>query len=181
MRFKDIPQFTPFPNYHVHQSWRDINHWLGRYIEEYQLDIDPDFQRGHVWSEEQQIAYVEFGLRGGASGQHILTNHPNWMGSKCTEGPFQLVDGKQRLTAVRAFINNEITAFGSYYNTFEDRMSFLDPSFILHVNTLKTRAEVLQWYLEINSGGVVHTEEELARVRKLLIVEIKKNGRIGNV
>jgi hypothetical protein len=36
------------------------------------------------------------------------------------------------------------------------------------VNDLKTREEVLQWYLDLNSGGVVHTEEELNRVREML-------------
>lgn len=39
------------------------------------------------------------------------------------------------------------------------------------VNELRTRAEVLRWYLQLNSGGVVHTEEELARVRALLEAE----------
>lgn len=33
---------------------------------------------------------------------------------------------------------------------------------------LSTRAEVLKLYLLLNSGGVVHSTEEIARVRKLL-------------
>jgi hypothetical protein len=36
------------------------------------------------------------------------------------------------------------------------------------VNDLKTEAEVLRWYLEINAGGTPHTEEELDKVRKML-------------
>jgi hypothetical protein len=42
------------------------------------------------------------------------------------------------------------------------------------VNDLKTKAEVLQWYLDINSGGVVHTETELEKVKRLLTKEKRK-------
>lgn len=44
------------------------------------------------------------------------------------------------------------------------------------MNDLDTQAEVLQWYLDINSGGVVHTEAELDKVRWLLEVEKGKQG-----
>lgn len=30
------------------------------------------------------------------------------------------------------------------------------------------RAQVLRWYLALNDGGVVHTEDELFKVRRLL-------------
>jgi hypothetical protein len=39
---------------------------------------------------------------------------------------------------------------------------------IWHVNDLKTREEVLIWYLEMNSGGTPHTKEELDRVKRML-------------
>ena len=40
------------------------------------LQLNPEFQRGHVWTEEQQIAWVEYYLRGGKSGNTIyLNNH----------------------------------------------------------------------------------------------------------
>jgi hypothetical protein len=46
-----------------------------------------------------------------------------------------------------------------------------DPSFRIMVNTLPTRVDVLRWYLDINSGGVAHTPEEIARLRALLEAE----------
>ncbi len=45
--------------------------------------------------------------------------------------------------------------------------------FVFCVNDLQTRAEVLQWYLDLNEGGVVHTSEELNRVRAMLAKEQK--------
>jgi hypothetical protein len=38
----------------------------------------------------------------------------------------------------------------------------------------KTRAEVLQWYLDLNTGGVVHTDEEIAKVERMLEAEKTK-------
>jgi hypothetical protein len=37
-----------------------------------------------------------------------------------------------------------------------------------NINDLKTKAEVLQWYLDFNTGGTVHSDEEITRVRKML-------------
>jgi len=180
MRFRDIPQFTQQSPYGVHLAWRSLEDNLKRYCEESPgLDLDPDFQRGHVWTREQQIAYVEFGFRGGQSGKHILTNCPGWMGS--WKGPHVLVDGKQRITAVLAFLHDEIPAFGVKYSEFEDKLSPFDPHFIFCVNTLETRAEVLRWYCELNDGGVVHSPEEIARVRGMLQDELKKESLCNEV
>lgn len=44
--------------------------------------------------------------------------------------------------------------------------------FKINVNNLLTRREVLQWYVEFNSGGTPHTTEELDRVRALLRKEL---------
>jgi len=41
------------------------------------------------------------------------------------------------------------------------------------MNDLKTRAEVLQWYIEFNAGGTPHTEAEINRVRELLKKETR--------
>jgi len=137
------------------------------------LELDPDFQRGHVWTEAKQIAYVEFCLRDGTGSRTLLFNQPNWMGSY--KGVMVLIDGKQRLEAVRKFMRNELPVFGgTYLNDFSDKDVLLrsdGASFKFAVATLKTRREVLELYLQINSGGVVHTEEELAKVEALLAAE----------
>ena len=176
MKSTDIPKFICNPNYAVHTSWSYIEETLKSY-NDYKncddmggLDLDPDFQRAHVWTEDKQIAYVEFCLRGGAGSRDILFNHPGWHDRY--DGEMVLVDGKQRLEAVRKFMRNELPVFnGNYLDDFEDKKIMLrdiDNHFIFKVNDLKTRKEVLQWYLDINTGGVVHTDEEIEKVKKLL-------------
>jgi hypothetical protein len=168
MKFSDIEQLTPNSGYQVNQSWGSIKGTIKYYQSKKicPLDLNPEFQRGHVWTEEQQIAYVEFKLRGGLGSDRILFNCPGWMSD--FRGPFVLVDGKQRLNAVLRFFDNEIKVFGHYYKEFEDELHPLQPDFIFCINNLPTMESVLKWYIELNSGGTPHTEEELERVRGML-------------
>lgn len=164
MKFKDIEQL-PDCNYRVNVPLNYIQENIERYTEEHNLDMDPIFQRGYVWNESQQIAYIEWILRGGKSGLDIYFNHPNWMGS--FKGQMQLIDGKQRLKAILDFLSNKIKAYDYYYEEYEDRISSMI-SVLFNVYTMKTQREVIKWYIAMNSGGSIHTPEEIARVKALL-------------
>jgi len=169
MKLRDIPQFTR-AKYEIDVPWSYLQHTLDRYGEDGLLNLDPDFQRAHVWTVDQQIKFVEFSLRGGASARNIYFNCCDWMNG--FKGIVELVDGKQRIAAVLAFINNEIPVFGLLLKDYEEGKLYpFEPSFRFHINDLKTRKEVLQWYLDFNDGGVVHTNDELDKVRKLLAQE----------
>ena len=119
-----------------------------------------------MWTNGQAVAFVEFVLRDGSGSRDIRFNCPGWS-SKGKCGPMAIVDGKQRLTACMRFLSNEIPAFGLYYRQFKGRIGMLTGLTFL-VNDLPTRAEVLQWYLDINTGGTVHTNSEIRKVRALL-------------
>lgn len=168
MRFADIPKLTDPANYKVNVNWEYLESCLERYKEEGPggLDMDPEFQRGHVWTRAQQIAYVEFKLSGGTGSNEILFNCVGWM--RGFEGPFVLVDRKQRLTAALAFLHDEIPAFGYLYSEYEDRMRISRIDFIFCIHNLPDMKSVLKWYLELNSGGTPHTKEELDKVRRML-------------
>jgi hypothetical protein len=163
--FKDIKQI-PHSAYTVSVSWDESPFYINRYVEKYNLDVDPDFQRGYVWTDFQKIKYIEWGLMGGKSGMDIYFNHPNWMGS--FNGQMLLIDGKQRLSAVFDFLDNKFPIFDNcFYNHYLDRMSY-NVSFNFNVCKMSTRKQILEWYLAMNSGGSIHTEKELEKVQDLL-------------
>lgn len=163
-KFSEIKQI-PKAYYAVDVDLAYVEHTLERYIKE-GLNMDPDFQRGHVWTREQKIAFMEFFLQGGASDVHIYFNCPGFRSGYRPEGWFTLVDGKQRLEAIRAFLHNEIPVFGSYYKEYEGR-PLSDWSVKFHVAELKSKKDVLDWYIAINAGGTPHTKEEIDRVREM--------------
>ena len=171
MKFKDIPQLTREGSWQANMPMRYIYDRIKEWEEDeyYQLQLNPNFQRGHVWTEEQQIAYVEFLLRGGKSAKVIYFNKPSWQNSSIINDydDFVCVDGLQRLTAVMRFLNNEIKVLGTYYKDFEDKLP-MGIDLIFNVNNLKTEKEVLQWYVDMNAGSTPHTNEEIERVKRMI-------------
>lgn len=168
IRFQDIPQF-PHSCYRCDVSWSYLEFHIEREIKTEAgavLDLNPDFQRAHVWTPEQQTAYVEYILSGGTSGKELYFNCPGW--GRDWRGPYVIVDGKQRIEAARAFMRGDIPAFGRKRPEYSDSPDMLTARFSWNVAAVETRAEVLRWYLNFNSGGTQHTAEELARVRALL-------------
>lgn len=176
-RFRDIPSFTDCGHYAVDYPLHYLVKYIKEEVETQGLQLCPEFQRGHVWTNEQQTAYMEFLLRGGKTGRDIYFNYPSWHHSvpAGAYNDYVCVDGLQRITAITRFIQNDIKVFGSYFEEFEDSPRIITDTIRIHVNDLKTYQEVLQWYIEMNAGGTPHTSEEIARVQKLLDIEKKKN------
>ena len=173
MKFTDIPQFTSSGNYNVNVGLKYIERALKSYEEDYGLELNPDFQRGNVWTREQQISWLEFYFKGGKTSRIIYFNSPAFAGyiSKCELKETVLcIDGLQRLTAILGFLHNEIPVFGTYYNEFEDIIP-RDFDLVFNVNNLQTRKEVLQWYVDMNSGGTVHSDDEIERVKQMIELE----------
>ena len=162
-------KFTRRANYSVHVGWDYIERWVTDHEKSTPVILDPDYQRGHVWTRKQQIKYIEYIMRGGISAKELFFNCSSWMRNFNT--PLEIVDGKQRLTAVLKYMNNEFPAFSHYVRDFR-RVG--DPcNFIVTINDLKTRKEVLQWYLDLNTSGTPHTNKELSKVRDLIENEAK--------
>jgi uncharacterized protein with ParB-like and HNH nuclease domain len=177
--FADIPQCTSIGRYEVTVLWEDLEYTLQRFERNFSVNLNPDFQRKHVWSKLQQRQYVEFVLQGGQSGKIILFNHPNWM--KSFEGHMVLVDGKQRLHAVQQFLHNDLEAFGYTYKEYTDRLQMTQHYFLFNINNLQYRTEVLQYYIDFNTGGTTHTHDEIAKVHHLLQMETTKISHLLQV
>ena len=170
-KFRDIPQVTKDGTYRINVSLDWLENQIDRYVLEYNLDMDTDFQRAHVWTDVQSSDFVQHLLRGGIGSDVIRFNCPGWRSHDIT-GNMVVVDGKQRLTACLRFMRNEIPAFGYLYKEYEGRLRIIGPGLVFLINDIRNRADVLRWYLEINEGGVVHTQAELNLVRELLAEEL---------
>jgi hypothetical protein len=172
IKSSEIARYTRMPEYAVDVAWTRLEAFLAE-LAKTDLDLDPDFQRPHVWTATQQTAYVEHVLRGGWASRTLLLNCPRWlMGGR----GIVLVDGKQRLEAARSFMRDELPVFGGNRRSDFDVVDPIEASFRIAVNELPTRADVLRWYLEINAGGTPHTIDELDRVRALLAEEEVAHG-----
>ncbi|MDV3428798.1 MAG: DUF262 domain-containing protein [Bacillota bacterium] len=174
MKFKDVPKFTSEGQYNADMRLPYFIRWIDENIKELGLQLNPDFQRGNVWTEQQQIAYIEYLIKGGKSAITVYFNQPGWQ--RDYKGEFVCVDGLQRITAMQKFLNNKIKIFGHYLNEYEDSKILLRKLIIkVNINNLQTKKEVLQWYLDMNTGGTVHSEKEIDKVKNM-INELEKEN-----
>jgi hypothetical protein len=88
----------------MHPSDPDIETIVAR-IERDELDLQPDFQRGEVWSEVKRQRLIDSILRG----WHIPPIHVLGIEGSPRE---EVLDGQQRLAAIRDFMRGAITVNG---------------------------------------------------------------------
>lgn len=86
--FRSIRNDTPFPaqKYQINVGFTFLEQQLQSMSEGHSLELDPDFQRAHVWSEAQQSSYVEYLMQGGPSARVIYWACEGW-NSSSEEGP----------------------------------------------------------------------------------------------
>lgn len=134
-----------------------------------QLDMSPAYQRSHVWTQEQQEAFAGHVLTGGKVPALIVREIGD-------QDAYELVDGKQRLTALLLWKKGEIGAqIGNRRIFIDDTDRKFRPMLTIRFDFVRceTTADVLRLYLRLNSG-VAHSSEELARVRRMLAEEMAK-------
>lgn len=184
-QFKEIvnPLSRPIRTWHCGFSY--LENWLKAETEiiEFGVELVPDFQRGHVWNIAQQTKYIENVLRRiiDESGLTIRFNCPSWQTDRTRESnlidQMVCIDGLQRLTSIRKFIAGELKVFGITFDQLPMRQILRDLQIIVKMYDFQFKAELLQFYLDINEGGIAHSDDELERVRNLL-KEAKANSEV---
>lgn len=177
---EEIIKSIPQPKRTFSVSILSLEEWINvenNACGENSLELNPEFQRGHVWTTQQQVKFLENLMRGliDNSGLTIRFNNPSWISPQEKDSDLKIktvcIDGLQRITAVRKFINNEIAPFGLLFTQFP--RSFLRPLCLtMCIYELQYMKDVLQLYLDINSGGTPHSKKSLEKV-KLMLKEVK--------
>ena len=143
-----------------------IDTWIS-FFERKKLDLNAEYQREYVWKEKQQQEFLNA----------IVKGMPlSAISAAKDEGVFQyeIVDGKQRLTTLQLFVTDQITieledekVFFSQLSPAEQNsfLNFSLPMILLQKADRQTR---IQYFININFGGVPQSEDHHQKVRNLL-------------
>lgn len=138
----------------------------------------PDYQRGHVWTDAQAGRFMGFLLEWGTPPVIFVQRWAESVGL-----PDEVIDGKQRLTAIARWVNHEIPAI--FADPSQPPMFLRDftpaerqmltgpggPTLTIQYVGYTTRAEVMAFYLRLNTGGTPHSADEIERVRGMIAAE----------
>lgn len=138
----------------------------------------PHYQRGRVWTQDQQARWVGYVLSG-APLPAIFIREVNAVGGFRDE----ILDGQQRLTALLDWTAGKVDAVTwdgqiAACKTDQDRRMVercACACVTMPVTTSDT--EAMRLYLRLNTAGTPHTAEELDRVRALLLAGGKRTAK----
>lgn len=126
----------------------------------------PPWQRDEVWTVEQKIRFVE-GLFLGLGSRYYVTNGIEWL-ENGDSAPMSgwLLDGQQRISALRDFILGDLVIFGDVtYKSFSkaQKLRFGNQSFPCFELSYCDNEDILkELYDRLNFGGTPHRPDQRA-------------------
>lgn len=131
------------------------------------VDMEPEYQRGVVWELSDKQKLIESIFEGIEIGKFVFIH----LGYGREGGPmYEILDGKQRLTAIVEFVTDRFQYKGKYFSelSHEDQSYFESFSITMgETREIMTLEQKAQYFLRLNVSGVQQDEEHLDRVRKL--------------
>ena len=142
-------------------------------IKQFNINLNPDYQRDHVWTLYQKEAFVGHILEGGETLPVVINK-----GDEYKNFISEVIDGKQRIQACLDWENGDI--YGKTNKGVLIHMTDLDEVGTRMVDNMiglkyamvkLCRIEILELYLKLNSGGTLHKQFEIDKVKELLLEE----------
>ncbi|WP_327359748.1 DUF262 domain-containing protein [Streptomyces sp. NBC_01304] len=156
------------------------------------LDLDPSYQRGHVWTQDDRVELIRSWLTGTPTGVVIFNDRstPEWKEATgydptaIGEAMYACIDGKQRVTTAYLWYDGELAVPASWFPA-EDVIvteDTADGPYVRHPGLSRSRqlkfsnqahlsiamakvatlADEAEIYLRVNGAGAPQSEADMA-------------------
>lgn len=115
----------------------------------------PDFQRPLVWTLEQKTRLIESLWVGIPIGTYTVNESDNDIFDRL------LIDGQQRINAIKGYVNNEFKVYDLFYSEVTDR-KFTNCQFPCYITQSDDIEYLKNYYNLMNFGGTAHKESDRA-------------------
>lgn len=170
--FLNFKNKTLFDDLTVTTITSSLENFLDMYAEG-EYDFDPEYQRGLVWTKEQKQAFIKALMIGKAEIQPIFIRNP-----KKREGGLEVLDGKQRLTAILEYVRGEFEVEGFYYkdlNSSDIRIFNYTPMVYTEIKyydnkvglTTMPTEQKIELFLQVNGYGQHVSDEHLEKIKNM--------------
>lgn len=144
---------------------QDISSLVGTFCSS-GIDMTPSYQRDYVWGEKDRINLLDSIFNNISIGTFVLARRS--YGTK--NELYEVIDGKQRISAIVDFYLNKFEYAGLSYNN----LSYVDQQWfkrfsisVAHIEE-PTDEEKMKVFLMLNTTGKVMDKYHLDKVRKML-------------
>ena len=160
---------------HLNYSQRDMISLLHLSFSSYGVDLDPEYQRGNVWTPEQKVALIDSIFHNVDIGKFAIIKRP-WGPNKnvpITQKLYEMLDGKQRLTALVEFFTGQFSYKGKYYFELHprDQSHFTRYSVSWAETADLTKEQKYRYFLKLNTTGTPVDPKHMEKVADMLAKE----------
>ena len=163
---EDAPESFSRRNLHqLNYSQRQLGGLLNM-VTSFGVDMEPDYQRGLVWTAEDKAKLIESIFQQVDIGKFVFRKLPYAPNAPT----YEIVDGKQRLSTLVEFVYDQFPYTGRYWS----QLSQADRGFIedyqasiAQLDETYTRQQILDLFVRLNTGGRPMDPTHLERVAEM--------------
>ena len=148
------------------------------------VDFDVDYQREHVWTRKDKIALIDSIFNNVDIGKFVFVQRNMRVAGKL----YEIIDGKQRLTAITEFVEDRWKYKGFYFSelSFRDQHKFLDHNISYGYLENPSKEAIFETFIKVNTCGkpmaskhinhVKHLLKELNEIKQQVSDKLKEDG-----
>ena len=177
----DIEKFEKDDDVRISYQQRDASSLLSMMVNKYGIDLEPEYQRGNVWSDLQKYNLVDSVFNNIDIGKFTIIKRPWGNNSNVPLTPklYEMLDGKQRLTALFEFYIGRFRYKGKYYYELHprDQGHFKHYSISWGETSPLTKEQKYRYFLKLNTTGTPVDKKHIEKVKKLWEQELLKKNK----
>nr|WP_186322844.1 DUF262 domain-containing protein [Paenibacillus xylanexedens] len=135
------------------------------------VDFDPEYQRDYVWNESDKVKLIDAIFNNVDIGKFALIHlsDEEWANNGYKYS-YEILDGKQRYRAILDYFESRFKYKGMYFKDLspKDQLHFKRYTISIAETRNLNREQKLRYFLMLNTGGRIMSEEHLDVVRDLL-------------
>lgn len=160
-------QFTKEDKYYIRQLNSPLSSLLHMvYASHAGVDFDVEYQREHVWDLEDKVALIDSIYNNVDIGKIVFVQ----LNEKTQGKYYQVLDGKQRLTALCEFFEDRFPYKGVYFSqlSFRDKHTFTDHNMTYGYLENPDQRGIYETFVKLNTCGKPMDKKHIEKVRALL-------------
>ena len=130
------------------------------------VDFDVEYQREHVWELDDKIALIDSIFNNIDIGKFVFVQRDFGVDDKL----YEIIDGKQRLTAIKEFYEDRFQYKGFYFSELSnsDKHKFLGHGVAFGFLEKPNKAAIYETFIKLNTCGKPMATKHLDKVKELL-------------